>query len=303
MGFLVGVDGKSHEVADVFIGVDGKARKVKQIFIGVDGKARVFYGGYYQPAENEVVLSLVGGEYFVEDKKFAPGSYRVKISGSPNLGVNNCFSVITTMDKPFQIAAFLSSGTNEGGSAASDYLESLGVDGVGTIFGGRGGGNSRVSVVGKVSPFKSGALSWGGACCHFMPIEGVFGTDYLRCFHCGAGGDRDWAGGGAYGGGAGGRGARSYSTASKTYTNHTGGAGIAGAGGAGGAGGTGTTNNVVGSGSAGKPGSNGSGIGAGQPYWGGVAYYDGSSWSEPTRGESSVNSGGAQHIIITYLGR
>lgn len=291
---MIGVDGVAREVSDMYIGVDGVAHKVKTAFIGVDGQARVFFGGYYQPANNEVVLSINEGEYFGADTKFAPGVYEIQIAGRPGdttqgFTATNCFTVQTTMTDIFQIVAITST------SATDSFLQGLGItSAVGTIFGGRGGKSAGVSIIGATTPWQQGSLTWGSAACHFIPLNGVFGSDYLRCFHCGAPGSTAYGGGGAYGGGAGGRGAR------VNNVNRTGLVGYNGAGGNGGTGGVGTINGSDGAGISGNPGNSGTGIGAGTATTGGVAIYDGSTWSEPTR---STNISNTAYVNVIYRGR
>ena len=295
---MIGVDGVAREVKEMYIGVDGVAHKVKTGFIGVDGVARVFFGGYYQPAINEVVLTMNSGATFAPDTKYAPGTYEIQIAGAPNTNsgysTQNCFTIQTTMTEIFQIVAVTST------DATDSFLQGLGISSAaGTIFGGRGGKSAGISG-GSVTPWQQGCLTWGGACCHFLPIDGVFGTNYLRCFHCGAPASGVYGGAGAYGGGAGGRGARTYNAATGGYFNSTGATGISGAGGSGGAGGNGTTSGNPGTGDAGRPGNSGSGIGAGTATVGGVAWFDGSTWRAPSR---SSNASGTAYINIIYRAR
>ena len=284
MAFLIGVDGKSREVTDMYIGVDGKARRVFKGFIGVNGVSRVFYGGAYQPDVGENVVALSSEGSYLADTVFVKGRYRVDIGGwfvnNAAYSKDNCFSQEVSVTEPFIIKAFCH--TNDG--------ESLVETANGDIFGGRGGYDASVSGGDTKYP---NAL--GSACCHFMPIDGVFGKDYYYCFHCGASPK-----GGAYGGGAGGRGSRMYNSAIRGYMNYTGGTGTAGKGGAGGKGGTGTINGQPGAGVNGSPGSSGFGIGAGTATSGGVAFYNGSIWTTPSR---KTNANGVPYITVTYLGK
>ena len=193
MGFFIGIDGKAREVKDMYIGIDGKARKVKTAFIGVDGKARVFYGGYYQPAVGETVLSLTAGEHYNEPTKFAPGRYEVQIAGTPYYSAENCFVMTTTMTELFNIVACC--------SAPVFARDDLGLGSkASTIFGGKGGFSAGITITGtQPVELLQGALTNGSCACHFLPLEGVFGTDYLRCFHCGRDGLAYYGGCGAYG--------------------------------------------------------------------------------------------------------
>ena len=298
--FMIGVDGVAREVKEMYIGVDGVAHKVRTGFIGVDGAARVFYGGYYQPAINETVISLNSGEYFPIDQKFAPGTYEIQIAATPgsgNYSNDNCFTVQTTVNEVFQIFAVASAGTD-----ATTYItDTLGMsDTAGTIFGGHGGKSAGISISGGSYAVPQNGSLFGGAVCHFIPVGGTFGTDYLRCFHCGVAASAVYGGSGAYGGGAGGRGARTYNTISRQYSNVTGATGKSGAGGSGGTGGTGTTSGSAGAGDSGKPGNSGSGTGAGTATKGGVAWYNGSSWTSPTR---VANTTGNAFVRIIYKAR
>lgn len=299
--FMIGVDGVAKEVRDMYIGVDGVAHSVIAGFIGVDGKAQVFFGGYYIPDINETVITLNQGEYHPLGTRFAPGTYEIQIAATPSssssYGNDNCFTVQTTVNEVFDIFAVANGGTD----AATYITDVLGfTNAAGTIFGGQGGKSAGISISGGgVYVPKSGSL-FGGSVCHFIPLRGVFGTDYLRCFHCGATGGSGVGGSGAYGGGAGGRGARTYNSITHKYSNSTGGTGAAGAGGNGGTGGTGTTSGNAGTGDAGRPGNSGSGIGAGTATKGGVAWYNGSTWLEPTR---VANTTGNAFVRVIYKGR
>ncbi len=310
--FLIGVDGTAHEVSRMYIGVDGVAHKVKAAYIGVDGQARLFFGGYYMPENNEVVVNLTSGQYYNADTLFSPGVYQIDIAAEPthyssSTYYNNGFTIQTTMTQPFKIFGLLSA------SSLNDFITNLGVDGVGTIFGGKGGKSAGSGGV-TSGPFSSGVLTWGGACCHFLPANGTFGTNYLRCFHCGAPASPSssssmgasfaqgaFGGSGAYGGGCGGRGSRSLTRVGSNWVhnNYTGASGVAGIGGAGGAGGTGTISGNYGSSWGGKPGTAGSGIGGGTEYYGGIAWYNGSTWASPTRNSTVTQS----LIKVTYLRR
>lgn len=297
MSYFIGVDGVAKEVSNIAVGVDGVARNVKVGYIGVDGKARQFFSQTYKPSLNETIVSLSEGQTFNSDTVFAPGLYEVQISGKRSSvstwvgrGVN-CFTIQTRMTKRFKIVGITST------SATDSFLTSLGITSQeGTIFGGSGGGSAYSGPIIRSVVWKQGALNYGGACCHFLPANGVFGTDYLRCFHCGADGNGDYGGSGAYGGGAGGRGSKYTGTITRIYTGAT---GYSGAGGAGGAGGTGSISGNTGSGVNGKAGNNGSGIGLGSSVIGGVAWYDGTQWLIPTR---STNSTDYSYLRVIYRG-
>ena len=301
--FMVGFNGVAREVGDMYVGVDGVAHRVKAAYIGVDGQARLFYGGFYLPQVGETVVSIGPGEYFNADTKFAKGIYEVQIAGRPTtestFAKTNCFTITTTMTEVFQIFGICSTEDSD------SFLTSIGITSQdGTIFGGRGGVSAGYPSAIAQNPWGQGALSWGAACCHFLPVNGTFGTNYLRCFHCGAPASGNDGGGGAYGGGAGGRGSYTYvapvSGGTGRYITGQGETGKAGAGGTGGVGGRGTISGTIGWGMSGNPGDPGTGIGAGTPILAGVAWYNGSSWAEPTR---TTNTGSTAYLRVIYRGR
>lgn len=251
---------------------------------------------YKEIARGAVVLSLTAGQGYNEELFYKPGRYQVEIAGNPGTvkydNGRNSFTQIVEMDRPFQIMAACSHpafARDTLGIATSDP----------TIFGGSGGLSAKMTAADIRTPeLIHGSLTVGGAACHFIPIGGIFGKNYFRCFHCGAPASYAYGGSGAYGGGAGGRGAFTKSAAIYGYIG-VGSNGCNGVGGTGGAGGSNTIDLNPGSGDAGNPGSSGSGIGAGTAVMGGVAYFNGEDWVEPTRGK---NATGGAFIKITYLG-
>lgn len=178
----------------------------------------------------------------------------------------------------------------------------------GGIFGGAGGTRTG-SLNEPYNPFPGGSNSLGdgwaqiydnvvnyatgaGSVCHIVPLNYTFGTDYFYCFHCAVSSSQATGrtgyyghsgGGGAYGGGGGG--ARVMRPTALYSYGFAGGAGAGGSGGNGG--GTSTSQGVT-------AGQNGQGIGAGEggrattsgatlnPSIGGAAFYNGSSWINPT---------------------
>lgn len=256
-----------------------------------------FINSYGELKRNSVILDLKSGQGYSTEIIYKPGQYRVEIAGLPGAADyddgRNSFTQVIEIDKPFYIMASCS---------APDFaLSNLGiVSKSGTIFGGKGGFSAGVSISGVQSKqILQGSLTTGGSACHFVPVGGVFGSDYLRCFHCGAPASGVYGGAGAYGGGAGGRGAKTRNGSTGSFTDRTGQEGISGAGGSGGTGGTGTKDGNAGAGNNGNPGSSGVGIGAGTSTMGGVAYFDGKNWIQPARGK---NTTGDAFIKITYLG-
>lgn len=132
------------------------------------------------------------------------------------------------------------------------------------------------------------SASSAGSCLHILPLEGVFGTDYLFAFHsagvAGNGAGVVIAGGGsAYGGGASGgiwrggfSGVSSGNGGSTPY----------------GTGGAGVTDTTVGN--------NGTGIGNGKSNGlGAGAYFDGTNWNDETNYATSAVDG---VIKVEYLG-
>ena len=292
---FLGLSGVARKVGSMYVGVDGVARKVKAAYVGVDGGAKLFFGGEYVPAVNEVVEQCSYGGNIISEVVYPAGRYRVEIAGYPSqyptvADSTNCFTYDASVTQPFIIRGYCGDTTS---------IQALGlaydIASNGGIFGGGGGQDARASTV--YEPYGN-SLSEYGAVCHFMPVGGTFGTDYLWCFHCAPSPK-----GGAYGGGAGGFGGR-YSTAGgatvTTPRDRRGGTGGTGAGGTGGTGGYGTVDGNRGYGpTQGNPGDPGSGIGAGTSSKGGVAVYNGLHWLEPTRSNVSRSS---SYIRVTYLG-
>lgn len=295
MAVLYGKSGSARIVSDMYIGVDGIARKVKSAHIGIDGSAKLFFGGEYTPNINEVVEQCVYGGNILSDVVYPAGRYKVEIAGYPAIdGVsssNNCFEYEATVNAPFTIVAYC--GDVESISALG-FAYDTGANG--GIFGGGGGKDSVMSST-ATEPYGN-SLSMYGAVCHFVPLGGRFGTDYLWCFHCAPSPK-----GGAYGGGAGGRGGRWATASGGTLPrplDRRGGTGGSGEGGSGGEGGYGTIDGAVGTGVKGNPGSSGTGVGAGTATTGGVAVYNSLVWTEPTRTNFTRNS---SYVRVTYLGR
>jgi hypothetical protein len=259
-------------------------------------KSAFMVNSYKEIARGAVVLSLTAGQGYDGEEFYKPGRYQVEIAGDPGTANyddgRNSFTQVVEIDKPFQIMATCSD--------PAFAKDTLGITTSSpTIFGGSGGLSSGMTA-GQVQETRllHGSLTTGGSTCHFVPIGGVFGNNYLRCCHCGAPASGVYGGSGAYGGGAGGRGRRTDPGVGP-YIDYTGATGHSGVGGAGGVGGTGSTTGGVGKGDTGAPGSSGYGVGAGTAAMGGVAYFNGEDWVQPTRGK---NTTGQAFIKITYLG-
>lgn len=293
--------------------------------------------------------NLLGASAWVHDDIVYPkGTYKVEIgSGASwkNLGVNIYeptgvgFTQTIVMKQKFVIRAYCGgagSPTDIGRNPYSGpYKRSAvaqeGAQANGGIFGNSGGNTVLVTVrtgsrsiipkggpncLGDGAKYENNSVKFGGAgsCLHFMPVGGVFGTDYLACFHCAGSsvaaeptssrGPAQCAGGGggAYGGGGGAGRAMSTSGAVSYFEGWAGGPAAGGNGGAGG--GTAKTHGAT-------AGSKGAGVGAGDgggavvntsgsvpaTGFGGVAFYNGSTWSTPTR----IIHSGQGYIRITRI--
>lgn len=289
---------------------------------------------FYVPAINEVIVNLSGSSKYETNTKFAPGRYRVEVApGGSDDGYNDGLTRVTnmnhveTINQPFIVRAYCGGNATSGSVGTNPYSGPFKVNGasagtrangidVNHIFGAGGGnGNQYAAYLGD--SFVSGGPNclgngetstlWGtylyghaGSCCHLLPTNGVFGTNYLRAYHCSPVGSGlaqypYTAPGGAYGGGAGG----SRTDVGGGYSwSYRGGNSPYGNGGAA------VTSLYV---------SAGTGIGAGGKTvygtihgvtadWviGAGAYYNGSQWiDEP----GNLTNTGSSYIRITYLGQ
>ena len=199
--------------------------------------------------KGRVLVNLSGSQSFVEDTVFPKGVYRVDVvagstfdgigPGNPSTsnlskGVGGKVYTEVTIEVPFIIRAYCGSkggygvgGTNpySGSFKVNALYQESNVASVDHIFGNRGGS---ASISGQTAQFPGGGNclgdgvgvnsknneKWGigaGSCLHFLPVDGVFGTDYLFAAHCApaatgfTGTPKCIAGSGsAYGGAAGG---------------------------------------------------------------------------------------------------
>lgn len=195
------------------------------------------------------VVNLSGSQSFVEDIIFPKGTYSIEVvAGSTFIGTDIDFpytissgkgvggKIVTevTIYEPFIIRAYCGSKGNYGIGGTNPYSGSFKVNAsfnnttpipVGHIFG-NVGGSAAIDSQGRYYPGSGNCLGNGvgvnsgsnikmgigaGSCLHFIPVNGVFGTDYLFAAHCTAsatgwyGSPRCVAGtGSAYGGAAGG---------------------------------------------------------------------------------------------------
>lgn len=274
---------------------------------------------YYTPSVNEVICNLTGSSKKDDNTLYAPGRYRVQVAPGDSHLEGTDFTLVSNMDhietltEPFMVRAYCgSSGTNNvpgtnpysgpfkvntaSGSACNgiDVNHIFGAGGAqdyqyDSIFGNcyiAGGGNCLGD--GCINHYFADIPLGAGSCCHLLPINGVFGTNYLRAYHCTSAGTAvgEISVGGAYGGGAGAKGYRGGNspygnggTAGGYIYQHNAGTGI-------GAGGKTSTINVNGN--------------ASTVYVGAGAYYNGTTWiDEPGNGTNS----GSSYIKITYLGQ
>ena len=173
-----------------------------------------------------------------------------------------------------------------GGGNGSNYIHTS-IVGTGTVIDIRGysGGGGNCLGDGNITSYTidSGTTIYrstgAGTCVHLLPMNGVFGTDYLRAVHLAPIGAS--ANGSAYGGAA-------------TIGNASGGWFTRGGNSPYGTGAT-TINSA------------GTGVGAGQPVTvgGAGAYFNGTQWVDITTRANSLTNGELgpnSHIRITYLG-
>lgn len=279
---------------------------------------------YYIPTVNEVIVNLTGSSKYEANTKFIPGRYRVEVAPGKNRWANSDLDVSNsyvsnmnhteTLTEPFQIKAYCGSnattsspGTNpysgafkvngqtNSGSAGTDVNHIFGTNGGNSYFGMAwssqyilGSSGNCLGNGGYSTDPMLGIVQYGGAgsCCHLLPINGTFGTNYLRAYHTCAtstGGGN----GSAYGGAGTGPGPN-QGFATNWYTR----------GG----------NTPYGNGATAES-SAGTGIGNGKACvyeladktsYGAGAYYNGSQWvDEPGNGTNT----GSSYIKITYLGQ
>ena len=303
----------SNQTINVTITTDCYVPEVNEVVVNLTGSSKY-----------EANTKFIPGRYRVE---VAPGQGNVSDSSWDDLFSPYCTGTnmnhIETINEPFIVRAYCGSdatrsapGTNPySGSfkvnTASDGTRNHGVD-VDHIFG-AGGGNSFSEIAYLSKTYTSGGgnclgnggssyddlfkfTSYGGAgsCCHLLPVNGVFGTNYLRAYHC----TPAWGNpGSAFGGGAG-------STCNTVGTSwaYRGGNSPYGTGGG-----------AIKSDSATRPA--GTGIGAGgktvhvvigelesDMVVGAGAYFDGTNWIDEPGECVEKSQASSSHIRITYLG-
>lgn len=273
----------------------------------------------YMPAPGEVIIESnpgYTGEHVNTGRLYQRGRYKVEIRGGLSYNADGWkpygMSVITEMDTPFYIDAYIGggstdrltdginpySGTGKANSSKYNHGDSDG------IFGGAAGcghdqGEAWATGGGNAVGNSTGDLSGGydckgsaGSACWFVAKDKQVGdltetgeADAYRCFHCGGNGSLSpktyiyGGGGGAYGGGAGGTGYRTQST--------VGGSGTGGSGG-----GRSTDGNGIGAGRANRQ--------------GGLAFFDGQKWidvfNDMQQGDGLGYNTDLPSFRVTYIG-
>lgn len=187
------------------------------------------------PYWNPVVVNLSGAQKFEENTVFVPGRYRIEVApggyySSTGTSVQTSgasyFNYEESITIPFIVRAYCGSNASVSSIGINPYSGVFKVNGLTTdtqtngidvnhIFG-AGGGNAKTSGI-LGSQYRGGGNCLGngskdhytfgnsdvyfgaGSCLHILPVDGTFGTDFIRAYHA-----APYAGicGGAYGGGA-----------------------------------------------------------------------------------------------------
>lgn len=288
------------------------------------------------------VVNLSGSQSFVEDVVFPKGVYSIDVvAGSTFCGVATDVTSTTvgfngvggkvvtevTIYEPFIIRAYCGSKGNYGVGGTNPYSGAFKVNAafnastpilVTHIFGNVGGSaainNQSVYFPGSGNCLGNGIgvntnsnLKMGigaGSCLHFLPVNGIFGTNYLFAAHCGPaatgwrGSPKCAAGNGSvYGGAAGGV---SATTPNYSVSSYNGGSTLFGIGGTG----------VVGSLTDVPVAAEGTGIGAGKtnatsissiknPRTGSAAFFKDGVWQNSDLYGNKEEDG---HIIVKCIG-
>lgn len=187
------------------------------------------------PYWDPVIVNLSGAQKFEENTVFVPGRYRIEVApggyfSSAGTSVQTRFASYLNYEEsitvPFMVRAYCGSNASVSSIGTNPYSGVFKVNGLTTdtqtngvdvnhIFG-AGGGNARTSGTYGVqyrgggnclgngskdhNTFGGADIYFGaGSCLHLLPVNGVFGTDYIRAYHA-----APYAGicGGAHGGGA-----------------------------------------------------------------------------------------------------
>lgn len=273
------------------------------------------------PYWDTVIVNLSGAQKFEEDTVFMPGRYKVMIQAggvySLSVSVSGKIEQIVVVREPFIIKAYCGSKGTQNSGGVNLYTGPFKVNpiqgdvpSVNHIFGncgscskgfngaeGYGSGNSLGNgVIYNTAGGYSNAFG-AGSCLHFIPLNGVFGTDYLFAFHTTSGAGNDFlletGSGSAYGGSASGGASSTDSQGMIAQYGYLGGNTPYGSGGARSYSGTGLLAYGFGH--------DGTGIGHG--YAGGkgaAAWYNGTNW---VQSDNWANPGEEGKIVVEYVGQ
>ena len=282
------------------------------------------------PFWDNTVVNLSGAQKFEKDTVFPAGRYSVDVQAGSSGDNENVFrfaprKIIQTfvVNSPFIIRAYCGSRGWGNQPGLNPYVGSFKVNGTasvanipnvshifgnagsagGGVTGGRGasGGNC----LGNGAVGSTTSSSGAGSCLHFVPVGGIFGTDYFYAVHIAPSGEMGAGNGGGGGSAYGGAGSGSASSSTTHgFSTKNGGTTPFGQGGAGVYASAGPTE---------VHGKNGSGIGAGfggkalfntipQNSYGGAAYFNGTTWVDANSNGLFGGQTEDGHIIVKFLG-
>lgn len=272
------------------------------------------------PFWDNTIVNLSGAQKFEEDTVFPAGRYSVDVqagggffkNGATWVGFPGRVEQEINITAPFIIRAYCGGAASSvlhginpysGEFKVNAYTDASNVPSVSHIFGNSGSttfnpyNNAMISCtsgncLGNGSDYSNVAHSGAGSCLHFVPVNGVFGTDYLAAVHVTAASMSTAGSGSAYGGAGSGMGYMGGSPLSRMYSFDAGSTPY-------GAGGQGVQTQAQ------TPGNDGAGIGHGNGGNGhganGVgAWFDGTIWCDSRTVASATDQDG--HIIVKYIG-
>ena len=272
------------------------------------------------------IVNLSGAQSFEQNTVFIPGVYLVDVQagtpyvsssyGSPVVGCGGRIQTEVSVSEPFIIRAYCGSrGTSTAGGInpysgafkVNSVTSNVSVPTVNHIFGNAGSfamlagaaqiGAHRYSsgnCLGNGAVYNGSSIG-AGSCLHLLPVDGVFGTDYLFAFHCVSGTFTNGRDGGGIGSAYGGAGSGTVYSSGGGMGSATTLAGGSTPYGSGGAAHTTTSGLILGS----------NGTGAGYGYGGGVSANGGGAWFNGTAwvdSRDTGNRGEDGHIIVKYVG-
>ena len=160
------------------------------------------------PYWDPVIVNLSGAQKFEEDTVFMPGRYKVIVQAGGAYPTTSSGSgkieQIVLVQEPFIIKAYCGSKGTQNSGGVNLYTGPFKVNpiqgdvpSVNHIFGNCGGCSKGVNGVaegyGSGNSLGNGIIYYAsggypqacgaGSCLHFIPLNGVFGTDYLFAFH------------------------------------------------------------------------------------------------------------------------